>query len=142
MIVSPKLPATAMLVLGGLCGFAPSLHAQETLPGIAGILCDTQDELRTIVSANQQNGDAMRSAFQQLNTQLNAQNKPACSAQQLPHTMVSVPQSIDIGSWPQNGQLLEAFALHIQQNGIDAWFMYLAPQGFLNALSNGRSNGI
>ena len=112
----------------------PSPRAQSVPSAIGGILCDTQAELRTIVSANQQGSDAMRSALQQLNTQLNANNQPACSVQQVPHTMVSVPQSIDIGQWPENGQTMEAFALHLQQDGFDGWFMYLAPPGFLNGI--------
>jgi hypothetical protein len=142
MSVSARLPSACMFVIGGLCGIATPTQAQVAPATISGILCDTQAQVRTIVSANQQSGDAMRAAFQQLNMQLNSANMPACSIQQVPHTMVSVPQSIDIGPWPENGQLLEAFVLHIQQNGFDGWFMYLAPQGFLNGTSNGPSNRI
>jgi hypothetical protein len=141
MTQSTKLTAAALVVFA-IGGVAPPAAAQVAPPSIAGILCETQAEVRTIVAANQQSGDAMRSAFQQLSGQLNAQNKPACSIQQVPHNLVSVPQSIDIGPWPENGQSMEAFALHIQQNGVDAWFMYLAPQGFLNGTGGGASNGI
>ena len=141
MKLTIRLTAAALMA-AGMCGVTAPVRAQVAPPSIAGILCDTQAEVRTIVSANQQSGDAMRSAFQQLSTQLNAQNKPACSLQQVPHNLVSVPQSIDIGPWPENGQSMEAFALHIQQSGVDAWFMYLAPQGFLNGTGSGASNGI
>lgn len=141
MIQTTKLTAAALMA-AGMSGVSAPVRAQVAPPSIAGILCDTQAEVRTIVSANQQSGDAMRSAFQQLNNRLNSQNQPACSIQQVPHNLVSVPQSIDIGPWPENGQSMEAFALHIQQNGVDAWFMYLAPQGFLNGTGSGASNGI
>jgi hypothetical protein len=107
---------------------------------IGGILCDTEAQVRTIVSANQQSTDAMRAAFQKLNAQLNPHNEPTCSVEQIPHTLLSVPKSIDVGPWPENGQVLEAFILHIQVDTIDAWFMYLAPGS--GGGGGGSSNGI
>src|SRR4051812_4049954 len=104
--------STALLVVG--CGFTQQAHAQDFPPTIGGILCDTEAQVRAIVSANQQSGDVMRALFQRLNMQLNSQNKPSCSLQQIPHTLVSVPRSADIGPWPADGQVLEAFTLHIQ----------------------------
>ena len=128
MVRSVELYASAALLIAGVCGFTQATRAQDFPLTIGGILCDTEAQVRTIVSANRQSGDAMRAAFQQLNTQLNSQQKPACSLQQVPHTMLSVPNSIDIGPWPEGGQVMEAFTLHIQVDNIDAWFMYLAPR--------------
>src|SRR5436309_1213693 len=129
-----KLCAPAALLVAGICGFTQATRAQDFPLTIGGILCDTEEEVRTIVSANRQSSDAMRAAFQQLNTQLNTDHKPACSLQQMPHTLLSVPKSIDIGPWPEGGQVLEAFTLHIQGDGIDAWFMYLAPRSVSNGI--------
>jgi hypothetical protein len=125
-------------LVGGLLvpGFACSAFAQDAPATIPGILCDTEAELRSIVAANQESNDAMQAAFQRLNMQLNAQHQPACAVQQMPHTSLSVPKSIDLGSWPENGQAMEAFGLHIQ-DGTDHWFMYVAPQGFINGFSQG-----
>jgi hypothetical protein len=124
--------SAALLVV--VCGFSQATHAQDFPLTIGGILCDTEAEVRMIVGANQQSGDAMLAEFQRLNTELNSQNKPACSLQQIPHMLLSVPQSVDIGPWPQAGQVLEAFTLHIQADNIDAWFMYLAPRPVSNGI--------
>jgi hypothetical protein len=131
---STKLCASAAILVAGICGLTQATRAQDFPLAIGGILCDTEEEVRTIVSANQQSSDAMRAAFQQLNTQLSTRNQPACSLQQMPHTLLSVPESIDIGPWPEGDQVLEAFTLHIQFGSIDAWFMYLAPRSVSNGI--------
>jgi len=117
----------AALVAAGTFGFGQPSRAQDFPLTIAGILCDTEAQVRSIVTANLQNAEAMRSAFQALNNQRNSQNQPVCSIEEIPHMLLSVPQSIDVGPWPENGQVLEAFILHIQVESVDAWFLYLAP---------------
>jgi hypothetical protein len=126
------LCASSALLIAAVCGFTSPSRAQDVPLTIPGILCDTEAEVGTIVTANLQSGDAMRTAFQQLNMQLNSQGKPACSSQQVPHTQVSIPKSIDMGPWPDSGQVLEAFVLRIQTDSIDGWFMYLAPRSVSN----------
>ena len=131
-----KFAAAAALLISGLCGLTQPVHGQDFPLTIAGILCDTQEQVRSIVTANLRGSDAMRDTFLQLNGQVNGQNRPICSIQQMPHNLLSVPNSIDIGPWPENGDVLEAFTLHIQTGGLDAWFMYLAP-GSLAPKNNG-----
>ena len=101
---STKLCASAALLVAVACGLSRPSRAQDFPLTIAGILCDTEVQVRTIVAANQRSSDAMRAAFQQLNAQLNPHNEPACSVEQIPHTLLSVPKSIDVGPWPENGE--------------------------------------
>jgi hypothetical protein len=122
--------AVALMVVAAIASVRAA-RAQDSPATIGGVLCDTQDQLRAIVAANQRSADAGRSVFQMLNMQLNARNQPTCSAQQVQHELLSVPHSIDIGRWPQDNQALEAFALYIQAGGIEGWFMYIGPRDLL-----------
>ena len=134
MAISLTRGASAALLVAAACAFTQPASAQDFPLTIGGILCDTEAQVRTLVSANQQSGDDMLAAFRRLNTQLNSENRPACSLQQIPHMLLSVPDSVDIGPWPLAGQSLEAFTLHIQGDSIDAWFMYLAPRPVSNGI--------
>jgi hypothetical protein len=93
---------------------------------IAGILCDTEEQIRAIVTGAQTGDDGARLAFQKFNGERNAKNKPACTLGQVPHHWVSVPDSIALGHWPENGRAFNAFGLHIQTGEIDLWFLYVA----------------
>jgi hypothetical protein len=138
MARSTRLCAAAALLVAGVCGLTQPTRAQDAPPTIRGILCDTEAQVRTIVSANLLGADAVRGAYQQLNAERNLKNEPACSIEDMPHYLLSVPNSIDIGPWPEDGRVtLEAFTLHILVDPIDGWFLYVAPQG-----AYGSNNGI
>jgi hypothetical protein len=138
MARSTRLSAAAALLVAGVCGLTQSPRAQDAPATIRGILCETEAQVRTIVSANLLGADAVLAAYQQLNAQRNSKNEPACSIQDMPHYLLSVPKSIDIGPWPEDGRVvLEAFTLHILVDTIDAWFLYVAPRR-----APGSNNGI
>jgi hypothetical protein len=133
MARSTRLCAAGALVVAGVCGLTLPTRAQDAPATIGGILCDTEAEVRAIVSANQQSADAMLAAYRRFNAERNPQNQPVCSVQEMPHYLLSVPKSIDLGPWPVDARTVkEAFTLHILVDAVDAWFLYLAPRDASN----------
>lgn len=101
-------------------------QAQGVPNAIAGIICDTEEQLRTIVLAARSGDEGGKAAYGKLNAERNVRNKPACVLGQIPHRMVSVPDSIDLGDWPEKGRVFKASGLHLKFDEIEVWFLYVS----------------
>jgi hypothetical protein len=91
----------------------------------ASILCDTNDQLKSIVAAFNEGVDAAQSRYTELFAKMNARHEPTCAVTAIRSSVTG--ETSDLGIFEVAGATFHGWSIHVANAAGDGYYLYLEP---------------
>jgi hypothetical protein len=108
---------------------ASSVHAGPPVRGYQGglhrpsILCDTQDQLKSIIAAFGQGLGAAQARYSELFATMNDKREPTCAVAAV--RIATTGESIDLGTFVVDGSEFRAWSVHIRNTAGEGYYLHV-----------------
>ena len=117
------LAASAMLVIAGAAQAGPPPQGYQGGFERASILCDTQEQLQSIVEAFDESVGAAQARYSELFAKRNEKSEPTCAFAAV--RVAVTGESRDLGTFEIDGSEFRAWSVHIKNLAGEGYYLHL-----------------
>jgi hypothetical protein len=108
---------------------ASTVHAGPPVVGYQGglhrpsILCDTQEQLKSIISAFNQGLGAAQARYSELFSTMNDKREPTCAVAAV--RVATTGKSLDLGTFIVDGSEFRAWSVHVRNTAGEGYYLHI-----------------
>jgi hypothetical protein len=91
----------------------------------ASILCDTNDQLKSIVAAFDDGVDAAQARYAQFFSTMNAKHEPTCAVTNIQSSVTT--ETSDLGVFEVGHESFHGWSVHVVNSAGEGFYLYLEP---------------
>jgi hypothetical protein len=121
--MKPQMFAVALAFFAASAGAQPPPEGSLSQISQPSIVCDTSEQVKSIVDAFQQDPDLGAAKFAEFFQTLNDRHEPTCAVTVVPAAMTA--ESIDLGKLDIDGEDVYGWIVHIRNDAGEGFYLHL-----------------
>jgi len=117
--------AISAILLAGTANAGPPPNGWEGGFSRASVVCDTKEQLQSIVAAFDQGVEAAQSRYIQLFATMNARHEPTCAVTAVGTSVTR--ETADLGMFEVGRKSFHGWSIHVANDAGDGYYLYLEP---------------